>query len=200
MRPNCLNCGAPLTNKFCAQCGQKAEVKWLSLEIDIDTKIDLQMEIENYTLHKLKNGDTIPFDLLLLADETEDAIEKYIYDSDIYTVLTKDNLSPIGVFALYKINDSKVEIKNIAILESFRGQDMGSFLIVKIKEIAIRQNYKEIIVGTADVAIKEIQFYEKNGFKKYDVKKNFFIENYPEPIIENGIMLKDMIMLKTQIA
>jgi len=157
------------------------------------------MEPENYTLHKLKNGDAIPFDLLLLADETKDAIEKYIYDSDIYTVFTKGDLNPIGVFALYKINDSKVEIKNIAILESYRGQGMGSFLIEKIKEIAIKQRYKEIIVGTADAATKEIQFYEKNGFKKYDVKKNFFIENYSQPIIENGIMLKDMIMLKTQI-
>ena len=157
------------------------------------------MELENYTLHKLKNGDAIPFDLLLLADETKDAIEKYIYDSDIYTVFTKGDLNPIGVFALYKINDSKVEIKNIAILESYRGQGMGSFLIEKIKEIAIKQRYKEIIVGTADAATKEIQFYEKNGFKKYDVKKNFFIENYSKPIIENGIMLKDMIMLKTQI-
>jgi ribosomal protein S18 acetylase RimI-like enzyme len=157
------------------------------------------MEPENYTLHKLKNGDAIPFDLLLLADETKDAIEKYIYDSDIYTVFTKGNLNPIGVVVLYNINDSEVEIKNIAILESFRSQGIGSFLIKKIKEIALKQNYKEIIVGTADGAIKEIQFYEKNGFKKYDVKKNFFIENYSQPIIENGIMLKDMIMLKTQI-
>ncbi len=157
------------------------------------------METENYTLHKLKNGNAIPFDLLLLADETEDAIEKYIYNSDIYTVFTKDNINPIEVFALYKINELKVEIKNIAILELFRSQGIGSFLIEKIKEIATRQNYKEIIVGTADCAIREIQFYEKNGFKKYDVKKNFFIENYSQPIIENGIMLKDMIMLKTQI-
>ena len=156
--------------------------------------------MENYKLHKLNNRDAIPFDLLLLADETKDAIEKYIYNSDIYIVLTKDNVNLVGVFVLYKVNDFEIEIKNIAILEVFRGQGIGSFLIGKIREIASKENYKEIIVGTADAGIRQIQFYEKNGFGKYDVKENFFVENYPEPIIENGIILKDMIMLRTQIA
>ena len=158
------------------------------------------MEIENYKIYKLKNGDAIPFDLLLLADETEDAIEKYIYNSDIYILFTKDHVNPVGVFVLYEINDFEIEIKNIAILELFRGQGLGSFLIEKIREIAGEENYKEIIVGTADAGIRQIRFYEKNGFRKYDVKENFFIENYSAPIIENGIMLKDMIMLKTKIA
>lgn len=158
------------------------------------------MEIENYKLIKLKNGDPIPFDLLLLADETKDAIKKYIYNSDIYIVFTKENVNPIGIFVLYKVNGLEIEIKNIAILGLFRSQGIGSFLIEKIKQIASKENYKEIIVGTADAGIRQIQFYEKNGFRKYDVKENFFIENYSDPIIENGIMLKDMIMLKTQIA
>ena len=72
-------------------------------------------------------------------------------------------------------------------------------LIEKIKEIARRQNYWEIIVGTADNGFRQIKFYEKNGFIKYDVRKNFFLENYAEPIIEDGVRLKDMIMLKTNI-
>ena len=28
--PNCLNCGRPLTDNYCAHCGQKAAVKRLS--------------------------------------------------------------------------------------------------------------------------------------------------------------------------
>ena len=84
-------------------------------------------------------------------------------------------------------------------MELYRSRGIGSFLIERIKEIASIENYREVIVGTADSGVRQIQFYEKNGFRKYAVKKNFFTENYPEPIIEDGTMLKDMIMLKTKV-
>ena len=158
------------------------------------------MKTDSYRVHKLQDGEEIPFDLLLLADETRDAIEKYIYKSDVYLVFTKAILNPIAVFALYKINDLEIEIKNIAVLETFRSRGVGSFLIEKIKEIAGRDGYREIIVGTSDNGVRQIRFYERNGFTKYDVKRNFFLENYSEPIVENGLPLKDMIMLKAQAA
>lgn len=157
------------------------------------------MKNQDLRLHKLSYSEPIPFELLLLADENEEAIKKYIYDSAIYTVYNNKNLRPVGVFALYRINETVVEIKNIGVLESFRCHGIGSFLIDSIKKIASKENYNEIIVGTPDSGIRQIQFYEKNGFRKYAVKKNFFIKNYPEPIFEDGIMLKDMIMLKMKV-
>ncbi len=42
----------------------------------------------------------------------------------------------------------------------------------------------------------QFHFYEKNGYSQYDVKKNYFLEIYRKPIFDNGIMLKDMVMLK----
>ena len=59
-----------------------------------------------------------------------------------------------------------------------------------------QKNFITLIVGTADVGYKQIGFYEQNGFKVFDKRKNFFIENYPYPIIENGKPLKNMIVLK----
>jgi ribosomal protein S18 acetylase RimI-like enzyme len=38
--------------------------------------------------------------------------------------------------------------------------------------------------------------YEKAGFKKYAIKKDFYLRLYPDPIIENGVQLRDMVMLK----
>ncbi len=157
------------------------------------------MSIQNLRLHKLDETEPIPYELLLLADETEDAIKKYIYHSAIYTVYNNKHLRPIGIFALYRTNETILEIKNIGILNGFRCQGIGSFLIDSIKQIAHKENYNEIIVGTADSGIRQIHFYEKNGFRKYALKKNFFLENYPEPIFEDGIMLKDMIMLKANV-
>jgi len=157
------------------------------------------MKIQNLRLHKLRDDEPIPFNLLLLADETKDAIRKYIYASAIYIVYSNEAATPIGVFALYRINDAVLEIKNIGVLELFRSRGIGSFIIERIKGIARIENYREVIVGTADSGVRQIQFYEKNGFRKYAVKKNFFTKNYPKPIIEDGIMLKDMLMLKTKV-
>ena len=72
-------------------------------------------------------------------------------------------------------------------------------LINYIKEIAYKENYTEIIVGTADNGINQIRFYERNGFVKYAVKKNYFIDNYFRPIVDDGGLLKDMVMLKRKL-
>lgn len=41
-----------------------------------------------------------------------------------------------------------------------------------------------------------LPFTKKNGFRKFAVKKNFFIDQYEAPIYENGVQLKDMVILK----
>ena len=154
------------------------------------------MKIRDLRLHKLQQRETIPFDLLLLADEEEDAIRKYIYDAAIYTLYCNERLDPIAVVALFRVSESEIEIKNIGVLESFRVIGIGSWLIDRVKEIASKENYKEIIVGTADSGIDQIRFYERNGFVKYAIKKNYFIDNYTQPIFDDGVLLRDMVMLK----
>ncbi|MGV8048552.1 GNAT family N-acetyltransferase, partial [Mycobacterium kansasii] len=71
----------------------------------------------------------------------------------------------------------------------------GSILMNKAKEIARENHYKTLIVGTSDTGFQQIRFYEKNGFKKTGIRKDFFIENYPSPIFENGLQMRDMVLL-----
>jgi ribosomal protein S18 acetylase RimI-like enzyme len=154
------------------------------------------MNRTEYEIVKLQPGRSLPFHLLLLADETLEAIEKYIYTSDVYLVKRKNGTETIAAFALYKISNAEIEIKNIAVLESLQGQGIGSQVLDEIKRISIANHYKRIIVGTPDGSSRLIHFYEKNGFIRYAVRKDFFIKNYPDPIIENGITLRNMVMLK----
>ena len=141
----------------------------------------------------LNDKDKLPYDLLLLADETKDAIDKYVYDSDVFLAKIDENI--IGVFCLLKIDDKTIELKNIAVDEKFQSNGYGSVFIDFIKQ-EVKNKYEDLIVGTADIGTRQINFYERNGFIKFDVKKNFFVDNYKEPIIENGIQLKDMVVLK----
>lgn len=141
----------------------------------------------------LKKEDKIPYKLLLLADETIEAIDKYIYDSDVYLAKIENDL--IGVFCLYKIDDKTVELKNIAVNEKFQNKGYGSIFINFIKHL-LKNKCEVLIVGTPDIATKQINFYQKNGFIKFDTRNNFFVDNYKEPIFEDGIQLKDMVLLK----
>lgn len=150
----------------------------------------------NYAIVLLQKDDLLPFDLLLMADETEAAIRKYIFQSVVYLVTDKISHEKVAIVALFKIDDTTLEIKNIAIAEKLRGKGIGSWLISNIKQIATLQHYKSLIVGTPDCAFQQINFYQKAGFTPFMLKKNFFIDNYEEPIYENGTLLKDMLMLK----
>ena len=55
---------------------------------------------------------------------------------------------------------------------------------------------KRMEVGTSP---DNVGFYEKLGFAPAYVRENFFKDNYPEPIIENGTVLTDMHVLEKEL-
>lgn len=142
----------------------------------------------------ISQSSEIPYELLLLADETKEAIDQYIFKSDLYVLSDGDH--NIAVMALYKNNNTQLEIKNIAVTDHYRNRGIGSILIGKAKEIAAQHHCTSLLVGTSDTGLQQIRFYEKNGFAKKEIRKNFFIENYPFPIYENGIQMRDMVVLE----
>lgn len=133
-------------------------------------------------------------ELLFLADEQEDMIDKYL-DKGIMYVLD-DN----GVKAECIVTDEKngiLEIKNIATYPEFQGMGYGRTLI---NFIAAKYNnqFSILQVGTGD-SPSTIGFYERCGFTRSHIIKNFFTNNYDHPIYENGIQLIDMIYLRMNI-
>lgn len=133
-------------------------------------------------------------ELLFLADEQEDMIDKYL-DKGIMYVLD-DN----GVKAECIVTDEKngiLEIKNIATYPEFQGMGYGRTLI---NFIATKYNnqFSILQVGTGD-SPSTIGFYERCGFTRSHIIKNFFTNNYDHPIYENGIQLIDMIYLRMDI-
>jgi len=154
-------------------------------------------ETKHQMIRQLRKDEKLPCDLLLLADELLEAINKYIFDSDIY-VLEQEN-KVIAVYVLQLINKNEIEIKNIAVATDFQGQGIGKLLLRDAVCKAKGRGFRTIIIGTGDASIKQLYLYQKEGFEVFDVKKSFFIDNYPKPIYENGIQLKHMIMLKKEL-
>ena len=132
--------------------------------------------------------------LLLLADEQEDMIDRYLERGTMYV------LEDGGVKAECVVTDEGggiLELKNLAVEpESQRkgyGKALIDFLVCKYKG-----RYSVLQVGTGDSPLT-IPFYEKCGFVRSHKIENFFTENYDHPIYECGVQLTDMIYLQKYI-
>jgi len=132
--------------------------------------------------------------LLLLADEQEDMVEKYLDKGAMY-VLEDDGIK--GECVVTDEGNGVLEIKNIATSPEFQGKGYGKFLIDFIAD-KYAGIYTTLQVGTGDSPLT-IPFYEKCGFKRHHLIKNFFLDNYDHPIFEEGVQLIDMVYLRKNI-
>jgi ribosomal protein S18 acetylase RimI-like enzyme len=130
-------------------------------------------------------------DLLLLGDEQEDMINKYLNRGELFA-LYDNGLKTVSVVT--KEDKEVYEIKNIATYEKDQGKGYGSFMIRYIIE-----HYKNkcnlLFVGTGDND-RILKFYKNCGFEYSHTIEDFFIKNYDHKIFEDGKQLKDMIYLK----
>lgn len=133
--------------------------------------------------------------LLLLADEQENMIDKYI-DRGIMYVLDDEGIIKAECIITDEQN-GVLEIKNLAVKPEYQRKGYGKVMID-----FIIKNYKEkysiLQVGTGDSTLT-ISFYEQCGFIRSHYIKNFFIDNYEQPIYEDGIQLIDMIYLQRKL-
>ncbi len=129
--------------------------------------------------------------LLFLADEQEDMIDKYLEKGIMY-VLDDDGIK--GECVVTDEGDGVLEIKNMATVPEVHGKGYGRLLIEYISRKYMGK-YAVLQVGTGDSPLT-IPFYEKCGFKRHHIAKNFFIDNYAHPIYEEGVQLIDMVYLR----
>ena len=133
-------------------------------------------------------------DLLLLADEQEDMIDKYLSNGDMFALYDGD-LKTVCVVAA--VDGETCELKNIATYKKYRGKGYAKALIKFVFDF-YKNDYKTMLVGTGDFP-PILSFYESCGFEKSHVIKNFFTDNYDLPMFEEGIQLIDMVYLKKKL-
>ena len=164
---------------------------------EIDYAIELNKEVlylENKIEIKLICDDKEQFmDLLLLGDEQENMIKKYLYRGKLFALYERD-LKTVAVVT--EEDDETCEIKNIATYEKYQGKGYGKFMINHIIENC-KIKFKILLVGTGDSS-KTLSFYKNCGFEYSHTVKNFFIDNYEHKMYEEGKQLIDMIYLKLE--
>ncbi len=130
-------------------------------------------------------------DLLLLADEQEDMIDRYLEKGRMYV------LDDGGIRSECVITDEGngiLELKNIATYAEYQGKGYARALIDFVVS-TFGEKYSVLQVGTGDSPLT-VPFYEKCGFVRSHIVPNFFTDNYDHPIYECGIRLVDMVYLQ----
>lgn len=134
----------------------------------------------------------IPMDLLLLADPSEKAIKAYLNQSRCFVAYA--NGVVVGACVFKPIGAGRLELMNIAVFPSNQQSGIGTRLLENVIDKVKESGAKGLEVGTGSFGY-QLTFYQRQGFRVSRIDKDFFLKNYPEPIVENGVQHKDMLRL-----
>ena len=133
-------------------------------------------------IRRIESGKRDFLPLLLLGDEQEDMIDRYLdrgtllalYDGGLRAVCVVTKEAP-GVF----------EIKNLAVEPAFQRQGYGRAMV-------------RHVAGAGDSPLT-LPFYRACGFRESHRVPNFFLQFYDHPIYEGGRLLSDMVYLSMEL-
>lgn len=145
-------------------------------------------------IREIKEDKKIYIELLLLADEEERMIDKYLERGQMFVL---DDGGIKAECVVTQEGDNVIEIKNIAVYPKYQKKGYGKKLI-EFVENKYKNDFDIIRVGTGDSKLT-VPFYENCGFRKSYCIKDFFVNNYENPIYEDGIRLKDMVYLEKKL-
>jgi ribosomal protein S18 acetylase RimI-like enzyme len=137
--------------------------------------------------------EAIPIDLLLLADPSENLVRQYVSRGKLF--VGEEGDETIGVFILIDTKPGTTELVNVAVEEHQQGKGFGKMLVKHAIQIAQKGGYKTIEVGTGNSSLNQLALYQKCGFRMTGVDRDYFLRNYEEEIVENGLLCRDLIRL-----
>jgi ribosomal protein S18 acetylase RimI-like enzyme len=143
------------------------------------------------------NPGEMPWALLLDADPARSRVESYL--SDEFTRIAKYTDEVIGVYALSRLSLTRFELMNIAVRDDYQGKGLGRWLLGHAIGVAESKGARVIEVGTGNSSLENLAFYQRSGFRITGVIRDHFVDNYPEPIVEDGIVCRDMVRLTLEL-
>ena len=145
-------------------------------------------------IREVRHDKKAHLNLLLLADEQEDMVDRYLERGTMY-VLEDDGVKAECVVT--DEGDGILELKNLAVEPAFQGRGYGKTMVDFLVRTYTGQ-YAVLQVGTGD-SPSTISFYESCGFRRHHLVRNFFTDHYDHPIYECGVQLVDMVYLQREL-
>lgn len=148
----------------------------------------MPLRFEKITTHKKRF-----LDLLLLADEQESMIDRYLERGEMF--VARDDGQVVAECVVTDEADRIGEIKNLAVPLQYQRKGYGRQTL-EFLEAYYRERYRTLLVGTGDVP-RTLRFYERCGYVRSHSIPGFFTDHYDHPIIEDGRQLVDMVYLRS---
>ncbi len=136
-------------------------------------------------------------DLLLLADPSEQMINKYLPSGNCFVAGNEKEI--VGVIVFLETGPETMEIMNVAVKEEFQNRGIAKRLIATAVEEIKGMGFKTIEIGTGNPGVQQMLLYQKCGFRIIGVDFDFFRRNYKERIYANGIECRDMIRMRMEL-
>jgi GNAT superfamily N-acetyltransferase len=137
------------------------------------------------------------YPLLLLAEPSESALRWSLANLSDTVYEVRADGEVIGA-ATMRWKADPPEIVELAVAADRQGKGFGKQIVKWLVGEARLRAKRQVIVGTANSSIGNIIFYQKCGFRMDHVRKDYFWY-YREPILENGIRVRDMLVFRYEI-
>lgn len=128
-------------------------------------------------------------ELLLLADPDPRMVERYLFACEMLALCEGETV--LSEVCIEQTAQGDWELRNVATVPALEGKGYASALIREVQQLAQTAG-RSIWVGTSPDGVG---FYQRLGFVPCGVRRGFFLQ-YQEPVIENGQVLEDMLMLR----
>lgn len=136
----------------------------------------------------------IPRQLLLLADPDWQHVRSYLKTARAYGEVRNGQV--VGCLILTLVRPGIFEIMNLAVAPAYQHQGIARQLLAKvIADSRADPTCQGLQLGTGNSSLRQLALYQRAGFELQDLWINYFVDNYPEPIYENGIQCKTMVRL-----
>jgi aminoglycoside 6'-N-acetyltransferase I len=144
-------------------------------------------------IEQVPDGALLPMQLLLEADPDETRVRTYINHSLVLAAVLEGKI--IGILAMTPETREKAEIRNLAVVASYRGKGVAQLLMQEASDRAKRLGYSVLQINTGNSSTRQFKIYQQFGFELSDIRWNYFVQHYATKIVEDGIECRHQLVL-----
>jgi Acetyltransferases len=133
--------------------------------------------------------------MLLDAEEGEERIRAALLDPACVAYAVRLDGQLVGAAVVRWEEKTPSEILYIAVAAALRGRGYGKQIIQALQDELPSHGGRSLLVGTANASQENIAFYQKCGFRMYEVRRDYFSYIH-SPVLEHGIQIRDMLVLR----
>lgn len=132
-------------------------------------------------------------DLLLQADPEWDQVMTYLPQSTGLTLFWQRKL--VGVLVLTVRPHRVLEITNLSVIPAKQRRGIGQAAIRFAQQWGSEHGQTTLRVATGSTSLGQLYLYQKCGLRIVAVEPDYFTHHYSLPIWENGLRLRDRLIL-----